>query len=197
MSIFKPLQARLSSLLLSSCSANKRPPGVSIGGSLGNQHRSITSKQLEAAKNGVGTARGAHHSLTPSDRERVVILGSGWAGYNLAHSLNPKRSTRQSLCRRDPTSFSRRFSLRLRWVPWSSEQLSNQSDPTEPNTSTSKVEPMPLTLGRKRPWSARRFEIPIKVFCRPEQARRKMRGQLRCGSRPVAASCSPWHMTSW
>ncbi|KAK4498432.1 hypothetical protein PRZ48_011090 [Zasmidium cellare] len=40
------------------------------------QRRSITIKQLEAAKN---------------DRERVVILGSGWAGYNLARSLNPKK----------------------------------------------------------------------------------------------------------
>ncbi|KAK5158549.1 hypothetical protein LTS14_003569 [Recurvomyces mirabilis] len=40
------------------------------------QRRNITIKQLEAAKN---------------DRERVVVLGSGWAGYNLARSLNPKK----------------------------------------------------------------------------------------------------------
>ncbi|PPJ53852.1 hypothetical protein CBER1_03257 [Cercospora berteroae] len=40
------------------------------------QRRSITIKQLEASRN---------------DRERVVILGSGWAGYNLARSLDPKK----------------------------------------------------------------------------------------------------------
>ncbi|KAK3622135.1 hypothetical protein LTR56_022361 [Elasticomyces elasticus] len=54
----------------------KRPLLAIASRLVAGQRRSITIKQLEAAKN---------------DRERVVILGSGWAGYNLARSLNPKK----------------------------------------------------------------------------------------------------------
>ncbi|KAK5683702.1 hypothetical protein LTR17_027268 [Elasticomyces elasticus] len=54
----------------------KRPLLAIASHLVAGQRRSITIKQLEAAKN---------------DRERVVILGSGWAGYNLARSLNPKK----------------------------------------------------------------------------------------------------------
>ena len=58
------------------------------------QRRSITIKQLEAAKNGGLSVRDLYTAATTdilTDRERVVILGSGWAGYNLARSLNPKK----------------------------------------------------------------------------------------------------------
>ncbi|KAK3111336.1 hypothetical protein LTR53_013539, partial [Teratosphaeriaceae sp. CCFEE 6253] len=55
---------------------SSRPLSVLPGRLTAGQRRSITIKQLEAAKN---------------DRERVVILGSGWAGYNLARALNPAK----------------------------------------------------------------------------------------------------------
>lgn len=40
------------------------------------QRRQLTIKALDSGKN---------------DRERVVILGSGWAGYNIAKQLNPRK----------------------------------------------------------------------------------------------------------
>ncbi|KAK4974453.1 hypothetical protein LTR42_005097 [Elasticomyces elasticus] len=61
---------------MASLRITKRPLLALAGRLVAGQRRSITIKQLEAAKN---------------DRERVVILGSGWAGYNLARSLNPKK----------------------------------------------------------------------------------------------------------
>lgn len=53
-----------------------RPQSHAPGQRIAGQRRNITIKQLEAARN---------------DRERVVILGSGWAGYNLARSLDPRK----------------------------------------------------------------------------------------------------------
>ena len=41
-----------------------------------NQRRHISIQQLDSQKN---------------DRERIVILGSGWAGYTLSRELNPKK----------------------------------------------------------------------------------------------------------
>lgn len=56
------------------------------------QRRNITIKQLEAAKNGMlNFILPVVVVLMISDRERVVILGSGWGGYNLARKLNPNK----------------------------------------------------------------------------------------------------------
>ncbi|GIZ48527.1 hypothetical protein CKM354_001158100 [Cercospora kikuchii] len=71
-SLYKPVKAFTPSPILRSV----RPQFHARCQRIAGQRRSITIKQLEASRN---------------DRERVVILGSGWAGYNLARSLDPKK----------------------------------------------------------------------------------------------------------
>jgi NADH dehydrogenase FAD-containing subunit len=62
------------------------------------QRRSITIDQLDSGRDGKSTT--SEHFTSPTtiltttttpDRERVVILGSGWAGFNLARTLDPKK----------------------------------------------------------------------------------------------------------
>ncbi|KAF1835050.1 hypothetical protein BDW02DRAFT_496952 [Decorospora gaudefroyi] len=53
------------------------------------QKRNITITQLDERKD--STQNTANHEQNPPDRERIVILGSGWAGFTLARTLDAQK----------------------------------------------------------------------------------------------------------
>ncbi|KAF2673928.1 NADH dehydrogenase [Microthyrium microscopicum] len=68
--------------------AAKRPLAVSMcGGLLGNARATSQREIVRSARN----FSGGEVNSQKDDREKVVVLGSGWAGYTFARRLNPKK----------------------------------------------------------------------------------------------------------